>query len=283
MPVKVCRSIGEIKSFVRSAKSSGNTIGLVPTMGYFHQGHLSLMRLARQECQIVVVSLFVNPTQFGPGEDLLDYPRDFERDIDMASQEGVDIIFAPEPGEMYPSGYQTYIEVGEITTPLCGRSRPGHFRGVATIVNKLLNLVEPDRAYFGQKDAQQVMVIKQMVRDLNMNVKIVNAPIVREDDGLAMSSRNVYLSTAERKAATILSRSLQGAEQAVNNGETDALTLRKQITEKIGSESLADVDYVEILSIPDLEPIQVLNGQVLIALAVRFGKTRLIDNAIVEV
>jgi len=281
--VKICRSIGEIKSFVCSAKSSGNTIGLVPTMGYFHQGHLSLMRLARQECQLVVVSLFVNPTQFGPGEDLLDYPRNFERDVDMALQAGVDIIFAPEPGEMYPQGYQTYVEVGEITTPLCGRSRPDHFRGVATVVNKLFHLVEPDRAYFGQKDAQQVMVIKQMVRDLNMNVEIVNAPIVREDDGLAMSSRNVYLSTAERKAATVLSRSLQGAEQAVNNGETDALTLRKQITEKIKSDSMADIDYVEILSIPDLEPIQVLHGQVLIALAVRFGKTRLIDNTIVEV
>ena len=281
--MKICRSIGEIKSFVCSAKSSGNTIGLVPTMGYFHQGHLSLMRLARQECQLVVVSLFVNPTQFGPGEDLLDYPRNFERDVDMALQAGVDIIFAPEPGEMYPQGYQTYVEVGEITTPLCGRSRPDHFRGVATVVNKLFHLVEPDRAYFGQKDAQQVMVIKQMVRDLNMNVEIVNAPIVREDDGLAMSSRNVYLSTAERKAATVLSRSLQGAEQAVNNGETDALTLRKQITEKIKSDSMADIDYVEILSIPDLEPIQVLHGQVLIALAVRFGKTRLIDNTIVEV
>ncbi|MTI83297.1 MAG: pantoate--beta-alanine ligase [Firmicutes bacterium] len=281
--MKVCRSIGEIKSFVRSAKSSGNTIGLVPTMGYFHQGHLSLMRLARQECQIVVVSLFVNPTQFGPGEDLLAYPKDFERDVDMASREGVDVIFSPEPEEMYPPGYQTYVEVGEITTPLCGRSRPGHFRGVATVVNKLFHLVEPDRAYFGQKDAQQVMVIKQMVRDLNMNVEIVNAPIVREDDGLAMSSRNVYLSTAERKTATVLSRSLQGAEHAVNNGETDALTLRKQITEKIKSESMADIDYVEILSIPNLEPIQVLHGQVLIALAVRFGKTRLIDNTIVEV
>jgi len=281
--VKICRSIEEIKSFIRLAKSAGNTIGLVPTMGCFHQGHLSLMRLARQECQLVVVSLFVNPTQFGPGEDLLAYPRDFERDVDMASQEGVDVIFAPEPGEMYPPGYQTYVEVGEIANPLCGRSRPGHFRGVATVVNKLFNLVEPDRAYFGQKDAQQVMVITQMVKDLNMNVKIVNAPIVREDDGLAMSSRNVYLSPGERKAATVLSRSLQDAEQAVNNGETDALALRKQITEKINTESMADIDYVEILSIPDLEPIQVLRGQVLIALAVRFGKTRLIDNTIVEV
>ena len=281
--MKICRSIEEIKSFIRLAKSAGNTIGLVPTMGCFHQGHLSLMRLARQECQLVVVSLFVNPTQFGPGEDLLAYPRDFERDVDMASQEGVDVIFAPEPGEMYPPGYQTYVEVGEIANPLCGRSRPGHFRGVATVVNKLFNLVEPDRAYFGQKDAQQVMVITQMVKDLNMNVKIVNAPIVREDDGLAMSSRNVYLSPGERKAATVLSRSLQDAEQAVNNGETDALALRKQITEKINTESMADIDYVEILSIPDLEPIQVLRGQVLIALAVRFGKTRLIDNTIVEV
>jgi len=281
--VKICRTIEEMKSFIRAAKSSGNTIGLVPTMGYFHEGHLSLMCLARQDCQVVVVSLFVNPTQFGPNEDFADYPRDFDRDVDMAAGVGVDAIFAPAPEEMYPQGYRTYVEVEEITTSLCGRSRPGHFKGVATVVNKLFNIVEPDKAYFGQKDAQQVLVIKQMVKDLNMNLEIVQGPIVREYDGLALSSRNVYLSFQERSAATVLYRSLQGAKEAIDKGERNVSRVRLQMKEQINSEPLAEIDYVEILSIPDLQPLEVLQGRVLIALAVRFGKTRLIDNTIVEV
>lgn len=281
--MKICRTIGEMKSFIRAAKSSGNTIGLVPTMGYFHEGHLSLMRLARQDCQVVVVSLFVNPTQFGPNEDLADYPRDFDRDVNLAATVGVDAIFAPVPGEMYPPGYRTYVEVEEITDSLCGRSRPGHFKGVATVVSKLFNIVEPDKAYFGQKDAQQVLVIKQMVKDLNMNLEVVEGPIVREDDGLAMSSRNVYLSPQERSAATVLYRSLRGAKEAIDQGERNVSKVRQQIHEQINAEPLAEIDYVEILSIPDLQPLEVLQGRVLIALAVRFGKTRLIDNTIVEV
>lgn len=279
----ICRTIAEVKSVIREAKSAGRTVGLVPTMGYFHEGHLSLMRAARKDCNLVVVSLFVNPTQFGPNEDYAEYPRDFERDVRLARDVGVDVIFAPEPGEMYPSGFQTYVEVEEVSKPLCGHSRPGHFRGVATVVTKLFNIVEPDRAYFGQKDAQQVMVIKQMVRDLNMNVEIVTGPIVREHDGLAMSSRNVYLSPEERKAATVLYRSLREAEERIKSGETDPVKLRRQIVNKIKSEPLADIDYVEILGIPDLKPLKVLKGRILIALAVRFGKTRLIDNTMVEV
>jgi len=281
--MEICRTIEEIKPFIRAARSAGRTIGLVPTMGYFHEGHLSLMRAARSDCDLVVVSLFVNPIQFGPNEDFAEYPRDFERDVRLAGEVGVDVIFAPEPGEMYPSGHCTYVEVEEITEPLCGRSRPGHFRGVATVVTKLFNIVEPDRAYFGQKDAQQVMVIQQMVRDLNMNLEIISCPIVREEDGLAMSSRNVYLSSEERKAATVLFHSLREAEEKIRGGETNATRLRRQIIEKVSSEPLAAIDYVEILCIPGLKPMEVLKGRVLIALAVRFGKTRLIDNTIVEV
>lgn len=281
--MKTCRTIEEIKSIVSAARSKGDTIGLVPTMGYFHAGHLSLMREARKDCDLVVVSLFVNPIQFGPREDFAEYPRDFERDAMLAAEAGVDVIFAPEPEEMYPSGYCTYVDVEQITECLCGLSRPGHFRGVATVVTKLFNIVQPDRAYFGQKDAQQVMVIEQMVRDLNMNLTVISMPIVREDDGLAMSSRNVYLNPEERKAATVLYRSLREAEQTIMDGERDAVKLRRQITEKINSQPLALIDYVEILSIPGLRPVKVLKGRVLIALAVRFGKTRLIDNTIVEV
>lgn len=281
--MQVCRTIPEIKAVVREAKAGGSLVGLVPTMGFFHAGHLSLMHAARRECDLVVVSLFVNPTQFGPNEDFAEYPRDFDRDKELATKEGVDVIFAPAVEEMYPPGYQTYVEVEEITRPLCGKARPGHFRGVTTVVTKLFNIVEPDRAYFGQKDAQQALVIQQMVRDLNMNVDIKVLPIVREKDGLAMSSRNVYLNPREREAATVLFRSLQLAEDKIRGGERDPARLRGEIMPTIESEPLANLEYAEILSIPGLKPLNTLQGKILIALAVRIGKTRLIDNTIVEV
>lgn len=283
MTVKICRTIKEMKLLVNDAKTAGDVIGLIPTMGYFHEGHLNLMREARKDCDLVVVSLFVNPLQFGPGEDLAEYPRDFDRDTRLAEEVGVDVIFAPQPEEMYSPGHCTYVDVENITQCLCGLSRPGHFRGVATVVAKLFNIVEPAKAYFGQKDAQQVMVIEQMVRDLNMNLKVISVPIVREDDGLAMSSRNVYLNPEERKSATVLYRSLREAEEKINAGETDPVKLRQQIINRISSEALADIDYVELLSVPGLRPMEIVRGRVLIALAVRFGKTRLIDNTIVEV
>lgn len=281
--MKVCATIEEIKAVVREAHSRGITIGLVPTMGYFHEGHVSLMHAARKDCGLVVVSIFVNPIQFGPNEDFERYPRDIERDMEIARNAGVDIIFAPEFGEMYHPNYATYIEVERITDPLCGKSRPGHFKGVATVVTKLFNIVEADKSYFGQKDAQQAIVIQQMVKDLNINTEIIVMPIVREDDGLAMSSRNVYLSDSERKAATILYRSLKEAESLINDGQRDANQLKKLITNRIKTEPLANIDYVEILSVPELKLVDVIYGKVLIALAVRFGNTRLIDNSMVEV
>jgi pantoate--beta-alanine ligase len=281
--MQICRTVEEISAFVRQARADGKIVGLVPTMGYFHEGHLTLMREAKKSCDAVVVSLYVNPLQFGPKEDLAQYPRDFDRDCAMAREVGVDAIFSPADEEMYPAGFSTFVEVTGITEKLCGLSRPGHFRGVATVVTKLFNIVRPDRAYFGQKDAQQAMVIERMVTDLNMGPEIVLVPIVREDDGLAMSSRNVYLNDEQRRAAPVLYRSLCAFREAVARGERDVQELRGQIVQMIASTPGAEMDYVEILSVPDLEPLDKVRGKCIAALAVRFGRTRLIDNIIVEV
>jgi len=279
----IIRDITQIKEVVRQARAAGKTIGLVPTMGYLHEGHLTLMREARKRCDLVVVSIFVNPLQFGAGEDYEEYPRDLSRDAELAAGVPVDIIFAPAVTAMYPKGYNTFVEVEGITETLCGRSRPGHFRGVTTVVNKLFNLVEPNLAFFGQKDAQQVEVIRRMVEDLNMNLEIVTVPIVREADGLAMSSRNVYLSPEEREAALVLNRSLVSAREMIGRGERDAFKIRQCIVDMIEREPLAHIDYAEVVGLPYLEPLAELAGRVLIAIAVRIGKTRLIDNIVVEV
>lgn len=281
--MRLIDSISDIKAVIKAQKSMGKTIGLVPTMGYLHEGHMSLVNMSVQHNDFTVLSVFVNPVQFGPNEDFERYPRDIDRDIKMAETAGVDVVFSPSVSEMYPDGYKTYVEVEGITNILCGRTRPGHFKGVTTVVNKLFNIVQPDRAYFGQKDAQQVVVIKKMVKDLNMNLEIVTCPIVREKDGLAMSSRNVYLSGEERKSALILSKSLFEAEELIKKGETGKENILKYITDRIKSEKSAQIDYIEIINAETLDSIEFLKGRVLIALAVKFGNTRLIDNVIVEV
>jgi pantoate--beta-alanine ligase len=257
-------------------------VGLVPTMGYLHEGHLSLVRRARQECKSVVVSIYVNPTQFGPKEDLAKYPRDLVRDLQLLEAEGVDLVWTPNDAIMYPGGYQTWVEVEEITSVLEGAIRTGHFRGVATIVSKLFNATQPDRAYFGQKDAQQAAVIRRMTSDLNFPIEIVVCPIVREPDGLAMSSRNVYLNPEERKAAVILSKGLFTARAAFDNGVKGADQLRRVVSETITSEPRVNVQYI---SCADPESLQELEGNIkraLISLAATVGKTRLIDNVIIE-
>lgn len=278
----VVKKISEIREYVNKAKKQGKKVGFVPTMGFFHEGHLELMRNARKECDVVVVSIFVNPIQFGPGEDFEDYPRDLNRDVKLAEEVGVDIIFAPDVEEIYPEGFSTYVEVKGLTEKLCGRSRPGHFRGVTTVVLKLFNSVQPHVAYFGQKDAQQVLVVSKMVKDLNLDIEIRSVPTVREKDGLAMSSRNTYLNTEERKAATVLYRSIQLVKEKVRMGERDVNRLKKAAAELILSEPLAKIDYVEILTFPDLKEQDTLKDKMLLALAVKIGKARLIDNAILE-
>ncbi len=281
--MQIIKTVAEMKDFVHKIKAAGNSLALVPTMGYLHQGHLTLMREAKAACNTVVTSIFVNPLQFGVGEDYEEYPRDLTRDAQLAEPAGVDAIFAPAVAEMYPKGYHTFVDVEEITNHLCGRSRAGHFRGVTTVVNKLFNIVQPDKAFFGQKDAQQVLVIKRMVADLNMNLEIVTVPIVREEDGLAMSSRNVYLTPEERRAALMLNRSLQQAKAAIEAGERRGSAIRDTIIQTIETEKLANIDYVEVVAMSSLEPQEKLEGEILIALAVRFGKTRLIDNIMLTV
>ena len=283
--MQVITQISKLKQVVHAAKANGNTVGLVPTMGYLHEGHLTLMRQARVEQGLVIATLFVNPLQFGPQEDYADYPRDLERDCKLAESTGIDVLFAPSVDEMYPAGggkILTYVDVNEITTTLCGASRPGHFRGVATVVSKLFNISEADVAYFGQKDAQQVAVIRRMVEDLNMNVKIVAVPIVREADGLAMSSRNKYLDPGQRQAALVLSRSLDKARNLLTAGVRDSAEILAAMRGMIESEPLAKVDYIEIVDSLTLKSVDMIESPVLLALAVRFGKTRLIDNMIWE-
>ncbi|GEN34268.1 MULTISPECIES: pantoate--beta-alanine ligase [Aneurinibacillus] len=274
--MRTVSSIKELRSLLKEARPK--TVGFVPTMGYLHEGHLSLVDQAKEKADVVVMSIFVNPLQFGPNEDLAKYPRDIERDRYLAASRGVDILFFPSVEEMYPEGSKTIVTVKDITDSMCGASRPGHFDGVATVVTKLFNIVQPDYAFFGMKDAQQVAVITQMVRDLNMPIEIVPCPIVREPDGLALSSRNVYLSAEEREQALVLSRSLKRAEEMVAMGERDAAALRSAIKSIIQESPLAEIDYIEIRSYPELMPMEELRGHCIVALAVRFGRTRLIDN-----
>ncbi|MEW5761874.1 MAG: pantoate--beta-alanine ligase [Bacillota bacterium] len=280
--MEICRTVPEMRAFVRAAGNKG-PVGFVPTMGYFHAGHLALMRRARQECGTVVVSIYVNPLQFGPREDFAAYPRDPERDLALAKEAGVDAVFMPSDAEMYPPGYATYVEVEGLTDKLCGRSRPGHFRGVATVVTKLFNIVRPDRAYFGEKDFQQAVVIRRLAADLNLDLEIVTVPTVRESDGLAMSSRNVYLTPAERKAARVLYRSLLRARDAILAGERDPARVSSLMAESICAEPLARLDYAEVYALPWLSDVERLEGEVLLAVAASFGRARLIDNLVVKI
>lgn len=279
--MKVLRTIKEIKEYAKAQKQADKIIGLVPTMGALHEGHLTLMRAAREKCDIVIASVFVNPVQFGPNEDYDAYPRRFEEDCKKLETVPVDAVFHPEPAEMYPDGYATYVNVeGEITHKLCGAQRPGHFRGVATVVTKLMNLSRADEAFFGQKDAQQVVVISRFVEDLNINVHINMVPIVREESGLARSSRNQYLSADEKKAALVLSRSLKAAKMLYADGENKVAELKKVVSDILEAEPMATVDYVELYSFPGLLSIEEVKGPALLAIAVKIGKTRLIDNVI---
>ena len=279
--MKVLRTVQEMQAFSKAAKDAGKSVGLVPTMGALHEGHLTLMRRARQENDMVIASVFVNPTQFGPNEDFDAYPRRFEEDCKKLETVPVDAVFHPEPKEMYPEGYCTYVNVeGDITKKLCGAQRPGHFRGVATVVTKLMNLSRADRAYFGQKDAQQVVVVKRFVSDLNIPTEVVMVPIVREESGLARSSRNQYLSAEEKEAALVLSRSLKKGKAAFDGGEKDVEALKRIVREEIGTEPMAVIDYVDIYSFPALLPIEKVAEPALLAIAVKIGKTRLIDNMI---
>ena len=278
----ICYTIKDVRERVNAWKREGLAVGFVPTMGYLHEGHKSLMQAARANNDKVVVSVFVNPMQFGPNEDLESYPRDFEKDSALCESVGVDLIFHPEPEEMYADGFCSYVDMNGLTTELCGKSRPIHFRGVQTVVLKLFNIVKPDRAYFGQKDAQQLAVIRRMVKDLNVDTEIVGCPIVREADGLAKSSRNTYLNLDERKAALILSRSLKLGRELIENGETDSNAVIKAITDSINTEPLAKIDYVDVVDFDTITPVDRIGKSVLVAIAVYIGKTRLIDNFIIE-
>lgn len=282
--MKIINKIKDIRAVIKEAQRSNKSIGLVPTMGYLHEGHLSLVKRARSENDIVIVSIFVNPTQFGPGEDYESYPRDIERDSKLVQREGADIVFTPKTGEMYPNTCSTYVQMeGNITKKLCGASRPGHFKGVTTIVAKLFNIIMPNKAYFGQKDAQQVAVIEKMVKDLCFDIEIVPCSIIREEDGLAMSSRNIYLNEEERKAATILSKSLFKAKEMIEKGEINSCKIKEIIIDSINTQDLTDIDYVEIVNSKTIESIKEIKGDVLIALAVKIGKARLLDNIRLEV
>ncbi len=274
--------IEKIEEMRRIRQQLAEPVGLVPTMGYLHEGHLSLVRRARTENSSVVVSIFVNPAQFSPREDFKAYPRDTRRDLSLLKKEGADIIFMPATAEMYPAHFSSWVDIGGITELLEGASRPGHFRGVATVVAKLFNIVQPTRAYFGQKDAQQAIVIKKMVADLNMNPEIAILPTVREADGLAMSSRNAYLNPGQRQAATILYQSLNLAQELWSRGERDAEHLRQRMKALIQKEPLADIDYISVADANTLEELDAVKTPALVSLAVRIGKTRLIDNVVLE-
>lgn len=281
---EIVRKIEEMKALSERFREEGKVIGFVPTMGYFHEGHLSLMRRAREECGKVVVSLFVNPIQFGPQEDYHRYPRDEKRDAEMAEKEGVDVLFVPSVAEMYPEGYATYVVVERLTEGLCGKFRPGHFRGVTTVVLKLFNIVKPHKAYFGMKDYQQLKVIERMTRDLNLDIQIVPCPTVREADGLAMSSRNTYLSPQERKSASIIYRSLLSAREAFQQGERSAMKLREIVERMLKEEPLVSkIDYVEVVHPETLESIERIGEDgAVIAVALYIGKARLIDNILLR-
>ncbi len=274
----------ELRDLLKNLKKEGKSVGFVPTMGFLHEGHKSLMVKARRENDILVASVFVNPTQFGPGEDLEAYPRDIESDKAIMESAGVDYVFYPTVSEMYPVGYNTYVNVeGNLTSRMCGASREGHFRGVATVVSKLFNLCVPDRAYFGMKDAQQVSVIQRMVADMNIDLEVVPCPIVREEDGLALSSRNTYLDEQQRKDALVLSRSLARAREMIGEGIVDAHLIHNEMKALIDEIEYTKIDYIEILNAKTLEPLQLVTGDVLIALAVWVGKPKLLDNIRLEV
>lgn len=280
--IQIVSMVEEVRKIVKEEKATGKSIGFVPTMGYLHEGHISLIKKAKEENDFVVVSIFVNPTQFGPNEDYSVYPRDLDRDAELSKIGGADLIFHPTVEIMYPAGSKTSVEVVDITERLCGASRPGHFKGVTTVVTKLFNIVQPHRAYFGEKDAQQLTVLQKMVKDLNMDVEIVPCPIVREEDGLAMSSRNVNLTKEDRKAALVLSKSLMTAKDKILLGEKNADTIRSLIESMINQEPKVSIDYIEIVDGYNLNSIEEINGKVLIALAAKVGKVRLIDNIIME-
>lgn len=276
--MKVINNINELRDLVREWKKEGLTIGFVPTMGYLHEGHEILIKRASKENDKSIVSIFVNPTQFAPNEDLESYPRDLEKDKELCNRNNVDIIFNPTPEEMYCDDFVTFVNMNGLTEGLCGKSRPTHFRGVCTVVTKLFNIVKADRAYFGEKDAQQLAVIKRLVRDLNIDIEIIGCPIVREEDGLAKSSRNVYLSKDERAAAIVLNRALKEAHRLINNGERNSCIIKKFIEDIISNEELAKVDYVEVVDALNLKKVDIIERDTLIAIAVYIGKTRLIDN-----
>ncbi len=277
--MEIVNSAKDMQMVAEDYRLEGKKIGFVPTMGYLHEGHLSLVRQAKKDNDVVIVSIFVNPLQFAPNEDYESYPRDIKRDEDLLKKEGVDVLFYPSVQDMYPDGFQTYVQVENLTKVLEGRSRPTHFRGVATVVLKLFNITKPHRAYFGKKDAQQLIVIKRMVRDLNLDVEIVGMPIVREEDGLAMSSRNKYLNGEERKQAVCLYRALRRAEELIEGGVCDAERIKKEMEDVIKRYPLAEIDYISINRISDLGELdRVEDGNTLVSLAVRIGKTRLIDN-----
>ncbi|MVX65085.1 pantoate--beta-alanine ligase [Clostridium chromiireducens] len=277
------KEIKELRSTIKSWKREGLSVGFVPTMGALHEGHESLIKRAVEENDKVIVSVFVNPTQFGPNEDFDSYPRDINKDLEICLSAGANVVFNPEPSEMYYGDNSTSVSVSKLTDVLCGAKRPGHFDGVCLVVSKLLNIVTPDRAYFGEKDAQQVAVIKRMVRDLNIDVEIVACPIIREEDGLAKSSRNTYLSAEERKAALVLSRSLEIAKDTLKNGERDARKIKEFILNELNKEPLAKIDYVEIIDSDSLESVDIIERNILIPIAVFIGKTRLIDNFTFEI
>ena len=281
--MRVFSTIAEMRNASRAARREGKRLGFVPTMGALHEGHLSLVRAARSASDVVAASIFVNPTQFGPNEDLAKYPRSFERDCELLEREGVEFVFAPSVEEMYPAGAVTWVIVEELSGKLDGRSRPGHFRGVTTVVSKLFHIVEPERAFFGQKDAAQVAIIRRMVRDLKLPVEIVVCPIVREPDGLAMSSRNAYLSADERKRALVLHRSLLRVQEMVGSGERDGARLIAAGKEELAREAGVRLDYFEIVDPDELDPVQRISGRALVAVAAYVGTTRLIDNILLRV
>ena len=281
--MQVVKTVKEVRNIVAEWRKEGLSVGLVPTMGYLHEGHQSLIRKSAEQNDRTVVSVFVNPIQFAPTEDLDAYPRDLERDKKAVEEAGGNLIFHPEPSEMYPEHFTSFIDTTETTELLCGAVRPIHFRGVCTVVGKLFNIVTPDRAYFGQKDAQQLATIRRFVRDLNFGIEIVACPIVREEDGLAKSSRNTYLNAEERQAALVLSQSLKKGMELIENGERDAKVVIETIKANLEKETLARVDYVEVVDFENIQRVETISGETLVAIAVYIGKTRLIDNFIVDV
>ncbi|MBE5907187.1 MAG: pantoate--beta-alanine ligase [Lachnospiraceae bacterium] len=280
--MQIVSTIKEVREIVKEWKKQDLSVGYVPTMGYLHEGHASLIKAARKGNEKVVVSIFVNPMQFGPTEDLASYPRDLEKDARLCEAEGVDLIFHPEPEEMYDESFCSFTDINGLSNALCGLSRPIHFRGVCTVLNKFFNIIQPDRAYFGQKDAQQAAIVKQFVKDLNIPVEIIRCPIIREEDGLAKSSRNTYLSQEERQAALCLSKAIFLGQDMVKNGETDAKKVTEAMIGRIKEEPMADIEYVKAVNGLTMQDVSVIKAPTLVAMAVRIGSTRLIDNFVVE-